>query len=105
MNWKFWKRGTKNAAPDADSIYRHELFAWEQRMIVHGFRLYLAEMPPFGVPLELMRRTWPTIHIANREDLRPEFNVADLWWRYANGPMLQGTTGFDLSLMPPQGSA
>lgn len=104
MNWKFWRR--KAIAEENElQFYLRDLFDWERKMEAAGYRPYMSGMVPCGVPLELMRREWATISVCTREEMPPYMNVADLWWRTANGPIISGTKILDLSLMSPRGSA
>ena len=43
-------------------------------------------VPPRGVLLELWRREWGDDTTFSRwDDLHPAFNIANLWWRVADG--------------------
>ena len=104
MNWKFWRWG--RARQNQEIVDQLTVACdWELKMLGRGFRNWFIEPPPHGITLEIMRREWATVHVIDRDKVRPEMNIYGLWWKLADGPIIPGTTILDLSLMAPHGSA
>lgn len=72
-------------------------FAWESARRVEGFQNWLVSMPPSGTWVEATRREWPMLRVWQSGHERPEFNVADLWWRACRGDANEGSI-LELSL-------
>jgi hypothetical protein len=53
-------------------------------------RLHPTDPSPYQhVYVEAWRQSWQCVEVLRVTDLRPEFNVAGLWWRAVQSPVLE----------------
>jgi hypothetical protein len=83
MKWRFWRRRDIEGANELMAFMR-----WEVAMREAGWREWMYSPPDFEVPphdvVEVKRREWPMISVCRVSQMRPETNIAGLWWKPTN---------------------
>jgi hypothetical protein len=78
IRWRFWEK------PEPSIDIELEIhFRWEHDIAKLGFRHWLYDQPPRGMWVEVSRREWPVISVWFVDDVQPQINIANLWWRPA----------------------